>query len=247
VDMETLPCFTPILSVLHDAGLLNFCINIYDWNEESILQFYDTLHLTCNVDDVNSWVLDWMIENSHHKAPASELLHAIPVSSPTEGALKLYGEPKLQNHLMQVLMKPLKTGQAPRTNFLVKNLLYVSRTVYCILGKTLSPIKGHNSEEEEVVGIMKNLLFNIVHGIPINYDDFFMRTPANAALSPFELKPYAPWIMKFITSRTSIHYKADFQNHLNYLPPIEILKRTISSADEKGKAAIIDEGTRPSD
>jgi hypothetical protein len=29
------------------------------------------------------------------------------------------------------------------------------------------------------------------------------------------------------------------------LPPIEVLKQTISSADEKGKAAIIDEGTRP--
>jgi hypothetical protein len=31
------------------------------------------------------------------------------------------------------------------------------------------------------------------------------------------------------------------------LPPIEVLKRTISSADEKGKAAVIDEGTRPLD
>jgi hypothetical protein len=30
VDMESLPCFTPVLSVLHDAGLLNFCTNICD-------------------------------------------------------------------------------------------------------------------------------------------------------------------------------------------------------------------------
>jgi hypothetical protein len=72
-------------------------------------------------------------------------------------------------------MKPLKAGQAPRTTFLVKELLYVPRTVYRILTKTLSPIKGHNSDEEEVVGIMKNLPFNMVHGIPINYHDFFMR------------------------------------------------------------------------
>lgn len=147
---------------------------------------------------------------------------------------------------MQVLMKPLKSGQAPRTNFLIKELLYVPRTVYRILAKTLSSIKGHNSEEE-VVGIMKNQLFNIMHGIPINYHDFFMRTLANAALSPLELKPYAPWIMKFIRSWSSIHYKADFQNHLSYLPPIEVLKRTISSTDEKGKAAGIDEGTGPLD
>ena len=75
-----------------------------------------------------------------------------------------------------------------------------------------------------------------------------MRTLANVALSPFELKPYAPWIMRFLRTRSSLNYKADFQNHLSYLPPIEVLKRTFSSADEKGKAtAVIDEGIRPLD
>ena len=87
-----------------------------------------------------------------------------------------------------------------------------------------------------------------MHGIPINYHDFFMRTLANVALSPFELKPYAPWIMRFLITRSSLNYKSDFQNHLSYLPPIEVLKRTYSSADEKGKApAIIDEGIRALD
>ena len=65
VDMESLPCFTPVLSVLHDIGLLNFCTDIVDWNEELILQFYATLHITGNAEDVNSWVLDWMTENTH--------------------------------------------------------------------------------------------------------------------------------------------------------------------------------------
>ena len=87
-----------------------------------------------------------------------------------------------------------------------------------------------------------------MHGIPVNYDDFFMRTLANVALSPFELKPYAPWIMRFLRSRSSLNYKAHFQNHLSYLPPIEVLKRTYSSTEGKGKApTVIDEGTRPLD
>ena len=54
VDMESLPCFTPVLSVLHDTGLLNFCTDIVDWNEGLILQFYATLHITGDADDVNS-------------------------------------------------------------------------------------------------------------------------------------------------------------------------------------------------
>ena len=95
---------------------------------------------------------------------------------------------------------------------------------------------------------MKNLLFNIMHDIPVNHHDFFMRTLANVALSPFELKPYAPWMMRFLRTRSSLNYKANFQNHLSYLPPIEVLKRTYSSADEKGKApAVIDEGIRSLD
>ena len=145
-------------------------------------------------------------------------------------------------------MKPLKPGQAQRTKFLVKDLLYVPRTIYRILTKTISPIKGHDSSDEEIVGMMKNMLFNIMHGIPINYHDFFMRTLANVALSPFELKPYAPWIMRFLRSRSSLNYKADTLNHGSYLPPIEVLKWTYSSSKGKGKAtAIINEGTRPLD
>lgn len=53
VDMESLLCFVPVLSVLYDAGLLNFCTDICDWNEELILQFYATLHITGDSEDVN--------------------------------------------------------------------------------------------------------------------------------------------------------------------------------------------------
>ena len=73
-----------------------------------------------------------------------------------------------------------------------------------------------------------------------------MRTLATVAQSPFDLKPYAPWIMRFIRSRSSIAYKADCQNHLSFLPEVEILQSTISSVPGKGKA-VVDEGFRPLD
>ena len=113
-----------------------------------MLQFYAMLHITGNAEDVNSWVLDWMTENTHYKASPSELLRALPITPPLEGARLIYHEPELSDHFMQVLMKPLKPGQSPRTKFLVKELLYVPRTIYRILTKTLSPIKGHDSNEE---------------------------------------------------------------------------------------------------
>ena len=103
------------------------------------------------MEDVNSWVHDWMTKNTHYKAPTSELLHAVPVSPPVEGARLIYEEPELSNHLMQVPMKPLKPGQAPRTTFLMKELLYVPRMIYCILTKTLSQLKATTLKKKRLL------------------------------------------------------------------------------------------------
>ena len=135
-----------------------------------------------------------MSEDTRYKAPVDELLCALPVDPSHEEAKKIYEEPELPNHLMQVLMKPMADDNAPRTTFLVKDLLYVSKTIYHILAKTLSPIKGHNSNTEEVVGVMKNMLFHIIHGTPINIHDFFLRTLITVAQTPFEFKLYAPFL-----------------------------------------------------
>lgn len=93
---------------------------------------------------------------------------------------------------------------------------------------------------------MKNILFNVCQSVPFYSHDFFFRTLANAAQAPFDLKPYAPWIMRFIWSRMTINYKADKANHLSYLPLVEILQSTIASVLGKGKS-IINEGHRPLD
>ncbi|KAI4987686.1 hypothetical protein ZWY2020_028444 [Hordeum vulgare] len=245
VELEEIPCFAPVLNVLHEAGLLSMCSDICDWNSDIVLQFYATLHISGDPTDINTRVLDWMTQNTHFKAPANELLHELPVSILSEQAVKLYDERELANKLMEVLMKPLATGQPPRTTFLVHELKYEPRTVYRILCSVLAPIKGHD-DEEDVVGIMKNILLNIIHGIPINIPDFFLRTLAENAMSPFDLKIYAPWIMRFIRRRSGINYHADFNNHIGYMPPLRVNKKTFETVEGKGKS-VIDEGSRPLD
>ncbi|KAI4984013.1 hypothetical protein ZWY2020_040866 [Hordeum vulgare] len=209
-ELEEIPCMEPVLRVLHDAGLLPMCSDISDWNSELILQFYATLHISGNADDINTWVFDWMTQNTHYKAPASELLRELPVPIPSDGAVKLYGERELPNGMI-----------------------------------VLVPIKGHD-DEEDVVGLMKNILFNIIHGIPMNIHDFFLRTLADNAMCPYDHKIYAPWIMRFLRTRTSINFHADFQNHVGYMPPIQVNKKTFEPIEGKGKS-VIDEGNRPLD
>ncbi|KAI5015535.1 hypothetical protein ZWY2020_056925 [Hordeum vulgare] len=243
VELEEIPCMEPVLSVPHDAGLLPMCSDISDWNNELILQFHATLHISGNPEDINTWVFDWMTQNTHYKAPASELLRELPVPIPSDAAVKLYGERELPNGMMEVLMKPLAAGKSSRTTFLVHELKYTPRSVYRILCSVLAPIKGHD-DEEDVVGLMKNILFNIIHGIPINIHDFFLRTLADNAMCPYDHKIYAPWIMRFIRTRTGINFHADCQNHVGYIPPIRVNKKTFEPIEGKGKY-VIKEGSGP--
>ncbi|KAI4975430.1 hypothetical protein ZWY2020_049037 [Hordeum vulgare] len=177
-DMEEIPCFTPVLNVLHEAGLLPFCTDIRDWNTDIILQFNATLHIRGDPKDVNTWVLYWMTQHTHYKVLDRELLRALPMSIPSEDAVRMYDERQLPGKLMEVLMKSLAKGQPPRTRFLVRDLKYESRIVYKILSYSVAPIKGHDNEED-VIGIMKYILFNVIHGIPMNLDNFFLRTLAH--------------------------------------------------------------------
>ncbi|KAI4999241.1 hypothetical protein ZWY2020_003830 [Hordeum vulgare] len=147
---------------------------ISDWNSKLILQFYATLHISGNPEDINTWVFDWMTQNTHYKAPASELLRELPVPIPSDAAVKLYGERELPNGMMEVLMKPLAAGKSSRTTFLVHELKYTPRT------------------------------------------------------------------------RTGINFHAVCQNHVGYMPPIRVNKKTFEPIEGKGKF-VIEEGGRPLD
>lgn len=98
-----------------------------------------------DASDYTTWAIDWMIENTHFKAPVSEFHRALPLHIPQEHSQCLYEQQELPDHLMQLLMKPLAESEAPPTKFLVKNMTYATQTVYRILAKPLSPIKDFNS------------------------------------------------------------------------------------------------------
>ncbi|KAI4973527.1 hypothetical protein ZWY2020_041055 [Hordeum vulgare] len=153
--------------------------------------------------DINTWVFDWMSQNTHYKAPATELLRELPVPIPSDEVVKLYGERELPNGMMEVLMKPLAEGKSSRTTFLVHELKYTSRYM------------------------------------PRGY-------VADKNMCPFDHKIYAPWIMRFIRTRTGINFHADCQNHVGYMPPIRVNKKTFEPIEGKGKS-VIEEGSRPLD
>ena len=74
MDMEDIPCYNNMLQDLHHDKLLQFCSECIDWNEELVLQFYATLYVSRDPQDINTWVLEWMIEHKHQTTTVTEII-----------------------------------------------------------------------------------------------------------------------------------------------------------------------------
>src|ERR1041385_1455973 len=159
-DMEDIPCFNNALQDLFHAKLLQFCCECFHWNEELVLRFYATLYVSGDPKDINTWVLEWMNEHQHYTTSVPEIIEILQLPPSDASIPSTYGAPLLRDDLMNMLMKPQDPEAPPRTQFLVSELQYLPNTLYRILAKSFCPIKGYESSPEEVMGIMKNILYS---------------------------------------------------------------------------------------
>ena len=88
-----LPCLEEALDCFREVGLLPFVTDKEHWNEELLLQFYATLHISGYNRDPKTWVLEWMTGDVHHEAKAQDIIEL--TSLPTPGDLY---EPGCQRH-----------------------------------------------------------------------------------------------------------------------------------------------------
>ena len=103
----------------------------------------------------------------------------------------------------------------------VKDFEYLPRIVYHILRHTLWPIKG-NSPDAKLEGAMKKLAFNIINGIRLNMQDFFIRQLAASSINLFDLKFYAPWVMRLIKLHSTVNYQPSARNHVVFLSVVDM-------------------------
>ena len=69
---------------------------------------------------------------------------------------------------------------------------------------------------------MKTLVFYILNGISLNAHDFFIRQLAASGSDLFELKFYAPWVMRLIKLHSAINYQPSARNHVIFLPEVDM-------------------------
>lgn len=120
--MEKLPCFDELTEAFHSVGLLQFICDEEHLNEEIILQFFATLHISGNNRYSSTWVLDWLTGNTHFLSPATELLHHTWLAYPEENTPSLFKEPKPNTTQMLCLMEPQPADVDLPKHFFVKDL-----------------------------------------------------------------------------------------------------------------------------
>jgi hypothetical protein len=80
--MEGLLCYNEALECLRTMGLLPFCLYEEHWNEELLMQFYATLHISSYSRDPKTWILHWMTAGTRYSAPVQELIDLTPLPAP---------------------------------------------------------------------------------------------------------------------------------------------------------------------
>lgn len=88
-------------------------------------------------------------------------------------------------------------------------MLFDAITMYTIMVKTLAPKKGNYVQLD---GHTRNLIVALVHGLPFNREEFFLRTLAEAAHYPTGLLPYVLWVMLGILKMTQLNYICEVEH-----------------------------------
>src|ERR1041385_3680052 len=63
-----------------------------------------------------------------------------------------------------------------------------------ILSKTLLPMLNVH-DDYPIPDLAKHAIMKLVNGLPLDFEDCFIRVLVSCAADPASLKPYAPWLM----------------------------------------------------
>ena len=102
--IAVLPCLEDALDSFCEVVLLPFVVDKEHWNEELLLQFYATLHISSYNRDPKTWVLEWMSGDVHHEAKAKDIIEL--TSLPTPGDLYEPGCQRYEQELQSIFQKP---------------------------------------------------------------------------------------------------------------------------------------------
>lgn len=180
------------MDTINSQNLVNLFALRSTFNSELIKQFYATLYVSGEANDTSTWILEWMIQGQVFRMSSQEFMEVINIPHHTGQQDKIHLLADMTDGEFATLLDPEVTEDYLPENIRPKHLVFISKTWFYILSKTLLPLSNAH-EESNIYPFVQHAIFKLSHGMVFDFEDCFLRTFSAADL-PFTYKPYAPWL-----------------------------------------------------
>ena len=134
-----------------------------------------------------------MIQGQVFRMNAAEFMDVVNIPRHTGQTDKIHLMADMTDGEFATLLDPEVTEDAIPENIQPKHLVFISKTWFYILSKTLLPLSNPH-EESNLHPPMRHAILKLSHGFVFDFEDCFLKTMVSFAELPFQYKPYAPWL-----------------------------------------------------
>ena len=175
-------------------------------------------HFMCRAKKMNQpCIFKWMMQGQVFRMSVLEFMEVINIPRHTGQQDRIHSLADMKDGEFATLLDPEVTKDFMPENIRPKHLVFIYKTWFYILSKTLLPLSNAH-EESNLHPAVRHAIFKLSHGMVFDFDDCFLRTMVSTAELPFQYKPYAPWLQAICNFGRSEEFIAHHHPKL-FTPP----------------------------
>lgn len=145
-SLSSATCFQNIVDTISSQNLVSLFALRSTFNSELIKQFYATLYVSGKANDTNTWILEWMIQGQVFRMSSQEFMEIVNIPRHTGSQDKIHFLPEMIDGEFASLLDPEVTEDHMPENIRPKHLVFISKTWFYILSKSLLPLSNAHEE-----------------------------------------------------------------------------------------------------
>ena len=138
------------------------------YNQELAKQFYATLYISGERNDTSSWKFEFMIQGKDLHMPTSQFLEIVDLPHYEANLSRLHLLQDMTYAEFVTLLDPAVTGDAMASVIMPNHLVFLAKTWFYILAKTILP-QGGISDETPISSVMRHAITRLTHGMSFDF------------------------------------------------------------------------------
>ena len=161
-SLSSVSCFENIVDTISSQNLIGLFALQSTFNSELIKQFYATLYVSGKANDSSTWILEWMIQGEVFHMSSQEFMEVINIPRHTGQQDKIHLLADMTDGEFATLLDPEVTKDFMPEQIRPKHLVFISKTWFYILSKSLLPLCNAH-EESNLYPAVRHAIFKLSH------------------------------------------------------------------------------------